>query len=126
MDDTNVKEEPHVDVPAAEQPAANPQPTEKPEATTDTGATTEAPAAPPNPETPTEQTGQTDAAVTDAEAPAAKEEMPITYSTYTGNSFVLVVKHEMTLGDLLTCTLLAFLVVVQLIIFFHRLIMGGR
>lgn len=45
---------------------------------------------------------------------------------YTLKSGNLVVKYEMTLGDILTCTLLATLILILLVNFFHRLILGGN
>lgn len=49
----------------------------------------------------------------------------IDYHTYTGTKTALIVRHEVTYGDILLSTLLAFLVIVQLIKFFHGLMLGG-
>lgn len=58
------------------------------------------------------------------EAPEGFEEIPVQFTTYESNSFLLTVKYEMTLGDILVSTLMAFIVVIMLVRFFHSLILG--
>jgi hypothetical protein len=58
------------------------------------------------------------------EAPEGFEAIPVQFSTYESNSFLLTVKYEVTMGDILISTLLAFIVVVMLVRFFHSLIFG--
>lgn len=48
------------------------------------------------------------------------------YDVYAQNSLGMTVRHEITYGDILVSTLLAFLIIVLLIQFFHRLILGGK
>lgn len=50
----------------------------------------------------------------------------IDYNVYSGNATHLVVRYEVTYGDILTCTLLAFLIIVFLIQFFHKIIFDRR
>lgn len=48
------------------------------------------------------------------------------YTRYTGSSSSFTVRHEITYGDILTSTLLAFLILIIVIRWFHSLITGGR
>lgn len=65
--------------------------------------------------------------VTEAVEPDPIDPEPeVDYQIYTLKSGNLVVKYEMNLGDILTCTLLAALILILLVNFFHRLILGGR
>lgn len=47
------------------------------------------------------------------------------YTRYTGSSVSFNVLHEITFGDIMISTLLAFLILFMLIRFFHSLIIGG-
>jgi hypothetical protein len=47
------------------------------------------------------------------------------YTRYTGSSVSFTVLHEITFGDILVSTLLAFLILFMIIRFFHSLIIGG-
>lgn len=49
----------------------------------------------------------------------------IDYHTYTGQGISIIVRHEVTYGDILISTLLAFLTIFLIIQFFHRLILDG-
>ncbi|MMZ55616.1 hypothetical protein D1872_174760 [compost metagenome] len=49
----------------------------------------------------------------------------IDYDTYTGNAITFTVRHEVTYGDILTSTLLAFLIIFLVIRYFHGLLIGG-
>lgn len=50
----------------------------------------------------------------------------IDYERYTSNSVAFTVRHEITYGDILVSTLIAFLIVFMIIKFFHGLILGGK
>lgn len=57
---------------------------------------------------------------------ADPEEPEVDFQIHALKSGDVVVKYEMTLGDILTCTLLAALILILLVNFFHRLILGGK
>jgi small-conductance mechanosensitive channel len=48
------------------------------------------------------------------------------YTRYTGSQSSFTIRHEITYGDILTSTLLAFLIIIVVIRWFHNLITGGH
>lgn len=48
------------------------------------------------------------------------------YTRYTGSSVSFNVLHEVTFGDIMISTLLAFLILFMIIRFLHSLIIGGK
>lgn len=50
----------------------------------------------------------------------------IDYDAYVGAKVIMTVRHEITYGDILVSTLLAFLIIVYVMKWFYQLILGGK